>query len=200
MVCRSRASLHHQTTETSYPGRKPGFPLQWITAPLLSPPLCIHADARQLVGTQQHPGLVPASPRWKGWHEAVSAPHPLLKSHSKTPNAHMVPCFSFHPSSIFHQLVLSFKLWWCYSTAHLLWSQKTTPNCFSFYFCLLSSALHAPKLAFIFLLCCSKPQSPRKHRGLSCLLDTLQITYLRWLHGTVKHRASQTPFHAFPGG
>lgn len=46
----------------------------------------------------------------------------------------------------------------------------------------------------------SKPQSPRKHRGPSCLLDTLQIMYLSWLHSTVQCRASPTPFHAFPGG
>lgn len=85
--------------EMSYPGRKPGFPLPWITAPLLSsPPPSIHADARQLVGAQQHPGLVPASPGWKGWHEAGSTPCPLLKPHSKPPDAHAALGFSFHPS------------------------------------------------------------------------------------------------------
>lgn len=86
--------------ETSYPGRKCNFPLPQMTALLLRTPLCTHADAQHLVGTQQHSGLVPASPGWKGRHKAGSTPLPLLKWHSRTPDAYTVHASPFTPHSL----------------------------------------------------------------------------------------------------
>lgn len=113
----------------------------------------------------------------------------------------MVPCFSFHPSPNIHQLVLSYKLQWCYSTAHLFSHGAKRPPLIAFHFISAFSQVPSTPLNMLSfsLSVGSGPQRPRKQRGLSCLLDTLQIMYFSWLHGTVQHRANPTLFHAFQG-
>lgn len=85
------------------------------------------------------------------------------------------------------------------SGAHLFSHGAKRPPLIAFHF--ISACSRVPStplniLSFSFHAG-SKPQSPRKHRGLSFLLDTLQIMYLSWLHGTAQCRASPTLFHAF---